>query len=189
MGLACGAPGWHQAIVDRSFSDQSRVRGGRYAPRLRRMNPGGRAPNDEIIEPAAAVRKRISHITRFVWQALGRYPEACLKSALRSPHTTAAAPQRGSGVAMMNAVQVFSCRSDTSAHADELIEELKKCDVSAIHKAFRLNRIFDLPERVIEIASSLSLEEVVRAAGNVAGGKTMVDTMCACPIVTNPRVR
>jgi hypothetical protein len=89
----------------------------------------------------------------------------------------------------MTALQVFSCRSDSAAQVDELLDELKKCDVSAMLKAFRLNRVFDLPERVIEISSTMSLEEVLRAAGNVQDGKTIVDTMCECPIVKNPLVR
>jgi hypothetical protein len=61
--------------------------------------------------------------------------------------------------------------------------------VRAVLSVFCLNLIFDLPERVIEIAAALSLEDVLRAAANVQGGQIIVDTMCACPIVKNPLVR
>ncbi|MGZ5094097.1 MAG: hypothetical protein ACXWCY_13720 [Burkholderiales bacterium] len=89
----------------------------------------------------------------------------------------------------MDAIHIFSCRADTQANVDQFVEELRKRDSRVALMAFRLNLIFDLPERAVEVAARLPMEEVLGAAREVPGGETMTDTMCACPLVTNPLVR
>jgi hypothetical protein len=82
--------------------------------------------------------------------------------------------------------QFFSCRADTQAHVDDFLRELQMCDPSVVLKSYHLNFVFDLPERAVEIASSLSLDEMMHVAGRVAGGATIVATLRDCPLVANP---
>jgi hypothetical protein len=89
----------------------------------------------------------------------------------------------------MKLLHVYSCRADTQAHVDEFVRELRKRDSQVALNAFRLNAVFDLPERAVELAATLSIEEVLVVARKVQGGETMVDTMHPCPLVVNPLVR
>jgi hypothetical protein len=83
-------------------------------------------------------------------------------------------------------LQFFSCRADTQAHVDDFLRELRTCEPGVVLKSYHLNVVFELPERAIEIAASLSLDEMIHVAGRVAGGATIVATLRNCPLVVNP---
>ena len=83
-------------------------------------------------------------------------------------------------------LQFFSCRADTQAHVDEFFQELRTCDPSVLLRSYHLNVLFDLPERAVEIATSLSLDEMMHVARRVAGGATLTATLRDCPLVVNP---
>jgi hypothetical protein len=82
----------------------------------------------------------------------------------------------------------FSCRADKQAHADDFLQELRARDSAVKLKSYHLNSIFDLPERAVEVAADLSLDQIIRVAGRVAGGATIVATLRDCPLVVNPLV-